>query len=399
MVIDVIIPPQNARLSAEGVNRFRALARIAHNSELWVPIMPIEAIGRGVAIRMFDKEMRPRVSVVVGVLALSLAWLPLVVWASVEDNTLRLPGSGVGLINHYGFQVSFGAAPLVLLTTYLALSYFLRIFQNIDELLTPAADISVVRGIVSAQVDSLFLRSKWRNMLWLFMFIGAASSIAIFSRLKAPVAYWGNDVFNATNYRYGFIVANAFFFWLWSVVYPLGFFYALHLTLSSSVIVAKLKNRNLLRLDFLDPDKCGGMSKFGTLNLLVMLIYAWPSLAAYAFHFTHQSQYLSLIIGACLVSVLLIGQSIYGIYWVAQTIRSERDAAVVDLNKRIVQAMNGAKKNFVAATAALQYRERVLSVASFPYSASVSIVVNVLRFAPTALSIAKVFADRHLMPI
>jgi hypothetical protein len=370
---------------------------MTHNSELWIVTMPIEAISGRLGKRLFDQRMLPRKSVVVGIVVISLAWVPLITWASVEDHTLRLPGVGAGLLNHYGLQVSVLAAPLVLLTTYFAVSYFIRIFQNIDELLTPTADISVVREIIRSEFDSLFLLGTWRNMLWLFMFIGAASSIVIFSRLSAPKEFWGNDVFNATYYRYGFVATNSFFFWLWSVVYPVGVFYALHLTLSTSVIITRLQNRNFLRLNFLHPDRCAGMSKFGALNVMIMLIYAWPSAAAYAFHFTHQNNYPSLIAGACVVSILLIGQSIYGIYWVARVIRSERDVAVSHLNNQIAKAMHGEKKDFAAATAVLQYRERVLSVDSFPYSRGTSVAVNVLRFAPTALAIVRVVANQNLI--
>jgi hypothetical protein len=229
-------------------------------------------------------------------------------------------------------------------------------------------------------------------MLWLFMLVGAAASIAIFTKLDDPSAYWGNDVFNAKSYRYGYIVANGYLFWLWSFVYPVGFFYALHLTFSMGIIVARLKKRNLLRLNFLHIDKCGGMARFGTLNFIIMVIYVWPFAAIYAFHFTHQYTYLSLIAGALGGSALFIIQSVYGIYWVSQTISEERKEIIAVLNDQIAKAMGAARKNFTEAGATLQYRDRVLSVNLFPYSGSIAVAVNVLRVAPTALTVVKLIA-------
>jgi hypothetical protein len=355
--------------------------------------MPIDGTSSRLGTRLFfSDQLLPRLSVVLGLILLSLVWVVIIIAASIADDTLQLPEPGRGLLNHYGFQASVLAAPLVLLTAYYAISYFMRILRDLHELLMPDADMSVVRAIIKPHVDSIFLRGKWRNILWFFMFIGVAISIAIFRKLDAPSEYWGNDVFNATYYRYGFVAGNLFFLWLWGFVYPVGFFYALHLTLSMDMIVVRLKRRNLLRLNFLHIDKCGGTSKFGTLNFIIMLMYVWPSAAIYAFHFTHQYTYLSLIAGACAISVLFIVQSIYGIYWVSRTIRSERKAVVALLNNQIAKAMDGARKNFAAAGATLQYRDQVLSVNAFPYSRNIAAAVNILRFAPTALAAVRLFA-------
>jgi hypothetical protein len=354
--------------------------------------MPIDLLsGRLGARLLFDERLLPRWSIVLGIISASLVWALVVLGASIADGTLQLPGTGRGLLNHYGFQASFLAGPLVLLTTYYAVSLFIRILRNIDDVLVPDADISLVRAIIKPHVNSIFLRAQWRGILWFFMFTGLAISIVLFSKLDAPSTYWGNDVFNATKYRYGFVAGNLFFFGLWSVVYPVGVFYALHLTLSMEMIVARLKRRNLLRLNFLHIDNCGGMSRFGTLNFVIMLIYVWPATAVYAFHFTHQYTYFSLIAGAAAVSVVLIAQSIYGIYWISRTINYEKKEEVMLLNDQIAKALNGERKNFAAAGATLQYRDRVVSVSPFPYSGNVAAAVNVMRIAPTVLAVVNYF--------
>ena len=134
------------------------------------------------------------------------------------------------------------------------------------------------------------------------------------------------------------------------------------------------------------------MSGFGKLNFIIMLFYIWPFGAFYALSITHRYTYMSLIIGVVLITSLLVGQSIYGIYSVSRTIMAEQEAFVASLNQRISSAMDGSRKNFSSAVAALQYRDRVLAVTPLPYSGWIAASVNVLRFAPTGVAIVKLFS-------
>jgi hypothetical protein len=341
---------------------------------------------RRVIAGLFGRNLKPRVSLLVAIAVATVAWAFVRVAASFVDGTLTLPSPGRGLSNHYGFQVSFLAIPLVLTTVYYALSYFLRLLQNIDDLAVKDADPEKVRNLVTPHVDSLFLRGRWRNMLWLFMVVGAGTFIVMFKQLDIPLVVWGNDVFNAPAYRYGYFAGNLVFALLWFVVYPVGIFYALHLTISAELIVAQLQRRSWLKLDFLNVDRCGGMARFGTVNFLVMLIYLWPALAIIAFQGTHQNTYLTLIVTAIGMSLLLIVQSTYGMYHIARAITSERKMAVSQINSHIENAMSSHQKDFQAALASMEYRNCVMSVSPLPHSRSILAAVNATRFAPTAVA-------------
>jgi hypothetical protein len=340
---------------------------------------------------LFDKESLPRLSVILAIILVSCAWPIFAAAASIADGTLWIPDRGRGLLTHYGFQASLVAAPLVLLTTYFAVSYFIRLLRSIDQIIVPDEDLSKVVEIIKPHIDSIFLRKKYAGMLAIFMFVGASIWVFMFRKLDAPWAYWGNDVFNAAYYRYGYVAGNAFFFWLWAIIYPIGIFYALHLTISMEIIVAKLQNNKLLRLKFLHDDECAGMSKFGTLNFIVMLINFWPLATIAAYHFTHRFTYFSLIVGSLAISALFILQSVYGIYCVSRTIKHERKAMLRELDKQITKSMHGSRKSFAAAGATLQYRDCVMAISSIPYSGSIAAAVNVVRFAPGALAVIKFF--------
>ncbi len=341
---------------------------------------------------LFDDKFRVRRLIIVVILALTAAWGAAIYAAAVHDHVLELPGTGKGLLEHYGFIACFLTGPLVLLNTYFALAYFLRLIEDIGQFLVDGAQRKAAADIVKPHVDSALLRGRWKYMLFLFAFIGAAVSLADFAQLDRPEDYWGNDVFNARSYTASWLAANSYLLILWSIIYPIGLFYILHLAISSQLIVANLMRRQMLRLNFLHIDRCAGMAKFGTLNLLLMVIYFWMALAALALHLTHRATYASLVIGGIAVTILFIAHSIFGIAWVAKAIRTQRDDAVVSLNDRIQKMMGNDKSRFTAAVATMAYRDRVLAVASFPYSGGISYAVNFLRVAPAAFVVAKHFA-------
>src|ERR1700733_621635 len=371
------------------------MLNLATDDNWGLSLVPINGLLGKIGARLFTNSLWPRPSILIAVGVLVIVWGAGIVAAALADGSMRLPPPamglppGKGLLIHYGFQVAFLSGPLVLMTTYYALAFFLQIARDIDELIVPGTSMIVVRDLFKPQIDSLLLRGRWQGMLWLLIVIGVAISFLIFRNLDHPTPYWGNDVFNARAYWSSYYVANAYLLLVWGVIYPLGVFYAVHLTLSTELVVSQLMQRGFLKLNFLHIDKCGGMARFGTINVFIMLIYVWPFCATYALHVTHKYTYLSLVVGAVASSIALILQSLYGIYWVARAIRSQREAEIADLNTRIRNAMDDDKHNFTAAVATMEYRDRVLSVSPYPYSGAALTMVNVLRFAPTVIALAK----------
>lgn len=344
-------------------------------------------------LALFAGSLWPRRLPVAVALLMWVLWAALIILAASHDNVLRIPGPGRGLLEHYGFVTCFVTGPLVLLNTYLAVAYFLRLLRDIDQFVVVGADKEAISAITAPHMDSILLRGKWRYMLPLICFFGVGLSVVIFGRLDRPELYWGNDVFNAEAYPSSWLAANSYLLFLWGFVYPLGIFYVFHIAISAQIVVASLMRQKLLRLDFLHVDRCGGMARFGKLNLLIMQIYVWMALAFWPLHRTHQNDYSSLIFGEIALSVLLILHSTYGISWVARAIKAQRNEAVTALNERIRDMMERKHRNFSAAVAAMEYRDRILGVASFPYAGGVLVAVNFLRFAPAAVAIMRLTAQ------
>lgn len=344
--------------------------------------------------RLFTDDLRPRIILCAIPLVVSALYGTVLIVAASRDGALHLQYPGRGLLDHFGFWACFVSAPLVVISTYVAVAYFLRLLAQIGDVSVDGLNNNDIQAIVRPHVRSVFLEDRWRSALAFFVFIGVAVSIAIFRQLRDPIAYWGNDVFNATQYRRSYVAANLFLLLTWGVIYPTGLFYGLHITCSTELIVARLRALRLLRLDFLNIDRCAGMAKYGTLNLLVMLIYFWPLAALYVLHMTHRYTYLSLIVGAIGISAVLIVQSVYGLFWISRAITREKSSTVKTLNRKIESAMSDAAGSPTAALATMEYRDRVLSVTTIPYSARISVMVNVLRFVPTAVAAVKLIGGQ-----
>lgn len=347
---------------------------------------------------LLGEDLKPRRRLVAGVLILFALWAALIFAAAAQDGVLRIPSPGRGLLDHFGYQACFLIGPLILLNVIYGIAYFLRLLRDVDQMLVPGADRAIATEICAPHVNSILLRGWWKYMLLLLCVAGVAISIANFEPLSRPESYWGNDVFNAKTYVLSYIVANTYLFCLWSIICPVAFFYIFHIAISTQIIVMKLVRRNMLRLNFLHVDGCGGMARFGTLNFLLMLIYLWIALAILALHFTHRYNYVGLVMGLVALSLVFIAHSIFGIVWIARAIRTQRDAAVTSLNDRIQGMLDGKRSSFTAAVATMAYRERVMSVAAFPYTGGISFAVNFLRFAPGAVAILKLTLLRYPIP-
>jgi hypothetical protein len=144
--------------------------------------------------------LRPRRLPVAAGASVFVVAAALIFAAAWHDDVLWLPGTGRGLLDHYGYLTCFLTGPLVLLNTYVAVGFFLRLLREIDQLLVPDADTAVVSAITKPHIDSIRLQGPWKFMLLLMCFVGVAASLVIFAPLDRPETYWGNDVFNAERY-------------------------------------------------------------------------------------------------------------------------------------------------------------------------------------------------------
>jgi hypothetical protein len=325
-------------------------------------------------------------------------WAGAIYRAADVDGVLTLDGDGRGLLEHYGYWACFLCGPLVLLNSYYAIAYFLRLSRNIDGVLINNIQRQDVVNIIRPYVNSILMRDDWKYMLALFCVIGTALSTVSFHHLDSPIEYWGNDVFNAERYPWSWWVANAYLFILWGFIYPFGLFTVCHIAISVHMIVTKLRNAGALRLDLLHADRCGGMSRFGTLNVLLMLIYGWMAVATVILMVTHKNTYPSAILPSIGLSILFFVHSFVGISSVAKVIQAQRDEAVGSLNERIRKMIVVNRRSFEAAAVTMQYRDRVMEIAAFPYSRGISVAVNFLRFGPLIASAAKVAFPTPLFP-
>ena len=224
------------------------------------------------------------------------------------------------------------------------------------------------------------------------MIIGASFSVLIILKTFDPQSFWGNDVFNAAAYRYGFWVANTYLVLTWVVIYPFIFFYTIHMSISLFVILRNLRQRSLFRINVFHKDNCGGMSKFGTLNLLIMMIYLSPLSAMLALWWTHESGYLTLSIPALGLSLIIIVQSSIGISAITKVTRRKVSDALLLLSNELDKGIENLQGTESMAVPILLWNH-IRSIHTVPYTRNIGRFVTFVRYVPVTLSLGQMIAS------
>ncbi len=322
--------------------------------------------------------------------AVWILWGLLIVLAARSDGALILPGLGRGLLEHYGFAASFIAGPILLITSFYIRRYFPQAAQDLIEKDATDKGKEEIRTEIRPEADSGISARNSIRLLLMLSLAGAVFSIQPFIELSNPKAYWGNDVFNASRYVLSYWAANSYLLVLWILIYPLTILQIISTSVAAQFLVTESIRRKVLHLDLLHPDLHAGMTRFGYLNLLLMTVWLLPAATLASLYYTHDKSYFSPVAVALFFAALFTFHSIVGLWRIASSIRTERDAAVVVWNGKIGRLMDRKGSGATETLIAMKYRDCLLAVRLLPYAKPATAGVNVLRLTPAAIAIIQV---------
>jgi hypothetical protein len=338
---------------------------------LWLQVRPI---------RIMVEKLWP-------IWAVWALWGVLIYSAAYYEGVLWLPDSGRGLLEHYSFWASFLIGPIIITATYHARNYFLQFAVDAVERHTSISGKELIRN----EIKSLAKRSQgaFSFSFWLALFgiAGINFSIRTYGKLFYPLDYWGNDVFNAHAYPVSSIAANGYLFTLWSVVYPLSAVFLIQTALSVQRVPLEAIRQDLLELDLLHPDGCAGLVRFGNLNLGLMSMFFLPAIPILLLYFTHEQQNLSVLGISIIFLTIVLLLAFVGLWPIARLIRSKRDSAIDSWNDKIRRLVTTRQLGSTEALVALEYRECLMAVRSFPYEKFVVHIFSVLQLTLALLVI------------
>ena len=326
--------PSAARLKA--LNRSRAVARV-------LKLNPVHA----------------------STLTMSLS-LPIVVFmAAAIDKTLWMPRPGVGLLQHYGYLVIFATTPLLVLVTRLLVTDYAKTLAAIDQHFTIDNSRNNARRLIrhaKLEFRIVGLQGSRRHLLSALMLVGAMALLMNLFAAQQPVIRYGHNVFDAAQYSYGYVAAKLYLAFIWIIVYPIAIFYAVVVE-SGLWRLQVLLCDGILKFEPFHPDGCGGVARFGSINIKVFAVFTLPWLTAVGLYTTHRKEYGTLLAGGLVMSALGTWVSVFGVWPARRFVARERQRLLHDVATRIREAFQAGQPT--ADLFAFQKRVQTIRVSAY----------------------------------
>lgn len=260
----------------------------------------------------------PHLSRRLAALAVFSAFPFLVAWGCALDDTLELPLNSRGLLQHYGFWAIFVTTPLILILSSVLIERFIATVTDLDlHFVGSGADTkAALDGLVERMVNHISLRSRSSTLLILLSLVFATFGVHNVLMTTDPSATYGHDVFDASRHPYGFIITKVYVFLVFTVTWSIAAFLATSVTLSMVMLLKFVTKHRILQINVFHSDNCGGTSRFGTLNLLVLALYACLLTVPVAMFLTHRHTYLAMNVSLFGCFLLLV-QNVVGVYYIS----------------------------------------------------------------------------------
>jgi hypothetical protein len=222
-----------------------------------------------------------------------------------------------------------------------------------------------------------------------------------------PRPVYGNDTFDSAYHPLSFIAAKSYIFLTWTLLYPFSAYILIHVGFGIPLMLRKMMRESAIKIEIFHADNCGGMSVFGKLNFIAMVIDLLIFLFLYALYNTHSnSTYLTATVPLFLMSAAFIVQSFLGVYHVHKAVSEERTAILTKINKSLEKKINKSlekkktnkslesklsclDENFELQYGLLEVRRHALQLRTYPYTPNVERIVNFLRFAPSLIALLR----------
>ena len=322
---------------------------------------------------------------VIGVLALCALQAGLVALGSRLDGTWYAANGGTTFLRHYGVWAVLASDPLLLLTTALAYRQFIHAMAKLP-IAEGAPSRRAVNRILLPHLEFLHLRGRGANFYLFLVCVGTLGWIDNLHRTNDPLAYFSHDVFDSTNFKYGYYATKWALFNSWIVIYPAVGFVLISMSLSTRRILAKLMDQSLLRPSVLHPDDSFGFSELGKLNVYLLFPYLLSFVTLFAVMLTHKQAYNAALFPLIILSAIFVSISYLTIGPIVSHVQEARRVAA----DRLTAASNefsqmDTDKKVSFATERLSYS---FSSGS-PYSSNTRLALLIMRLVPIAMTASR----------
>jgi hypothetical protein len=323
----------------------------------------------------------------IALIALSVLFPLAIALACRIDGTIVMPAPGAGLAQHFGYWAIFATTPCIVLLTVCLIAMYASTIQRPQDYcvgLTPVLQQRLDR-LIALQLRRLTLAE---NMVWvlvLCVFVGVCCWVLNVVNTISPVSTYGHDVFDAYAHRYGYYTAKAYDLFVMTVIWAPAAFFCFYITFSMISILRFIYENDIVSVNFFHPDNCGGTSRFGNINLIILCIYANSYIIIYGNYMTHRQTYLAMVAALVGCTVVAIAQTFLAVYFIHRAVAKKKrqviEAVTAEMNAAI---LTPAWKDAFPSDL-LAYRNHLMGVRTYPYARSVLVGVSVIQAAPTVL--------------
>jgi len=318
------------------------------------------------------------------VLLVTLIFPLINILGSYFDNTFYLPGNGRGLLQHYGVWAFFITTPIILVFTILSVHNFILLINNVNRYLINERMPKELEKVISAQLNSISLKSNSRFILLLFIIVGFMFSIVNYIQTLHPLETFGNDIYDSYNYKFGFIANRIHLTILWTIIYPVVLFIVVHIYVSTILILKRIYEEKIFYMDLFSEDGCGGASRFRKIILLITCVYLLIFIVMITLKVTHNSSYLTINLPLIFMTIFFIAHNSVGIYYLTKIIKSKKNEYLEKINSQLKLSLNNLSsipENLLA------LRDHVINIKTNPYATDLGKLTGIISFFPTLLAV------------
>jgi hypothetical protein len=317
-----------------------------------------------------------------GVFSIWAVLLACIVWAAEADGVRFIDGpKGVGLLQHYGFIVSYFAGAFICLWVRRLLKRLNDFQTELAERQANGPDRDTVIELGRSHRQSLALDTGLsRFVILVLVLVGAAAYVVLYARVDLNT-YEGWQIFNARTHERSFRVSAVYLALLWCAIYPVAVFYSIHIAISSYALVARLATRGLLKLDPLHPGRSGGLGALKELSLAPLAVQVPLTVMLIATAFTFWGRYPSMIGALTILIFCFIFLNGLILWKVDQAFNQERQRELDPWNRFIAKALAKPELGATKTLIAMEYRENLLRMRLFSWEGYVMPVLSLAAIA------------------
>ncbi len=320
----------------------------------------------------FLRKNSVALTIISGAVLFSLEVL-LLISAAIKDNNFTLDGNNIGLFEHQGIWVILAGDLILMLIIALLMKLFLQLDKKIP--IKPSnATKKYLAYSKEETIRAILLQTRHYKLLYLSIGAGALFWLNNAVQTLDPVRFYGNDVFDSINHLNSYIAVRIVLGTSWIILYPVCACISLHAAISLFKVLKCLKDKHWLDFNIFHPDKCGGFSFLGNLNMLFVAAVFIIYLELLSVLLTHDKWNPGLIGGFVIISAIFIAVTFIIIYPAIKYLSEKKSVLLMRFYRHIKQKRETQD--------ILTYQWVNHSLTFSPYSHYQRILLAIARFSP-----------------